>query len=220
MRSSLTNYMIDQNKLRFFFAQLKQEDLPGYTAHLELTPYRKNVQPQDIKEDTRNGAVAIIISFHANTPTIILTKRANYDGVHGGQISFPGGKIDEHDLDLKFTAQRECREETGIILESHNFICKLSEIYIPPSNFLVHPFLFITENKFIGIENNEVNYFIEFPLSHLNDDLALKNADIKLFNGSIIKNAPCFIYKNEIIWGATAAILNEMRWIIRGSGKS
>jgi 8-oxo-dGTP pyrophosphatase MutT (NUDIX family) len=207
--------MVDQNKLRFFFSQLREYDLPGFDAHVELTPYRKHVQPQSSKENVKNGAVAVIISYHTTKPSIILTKRANYKGVHGGQISFPGGKLEEHDLDLQFTAQRETREETGIVLDPSNYIAPLSHIYIPPSNFLVHPFLYTISTKIVGIENNEVDYLIEFPLDELQNEKALTQTDIKLFNGTILKNAPCFIYKNEIIWGATAAILNELRWLLR-----
>lgn len=207
--------MVDQNKLRFFFSGLEQHKLPGFDAHVELTPYRKQVQPQSSKETVKNGAVAVIISFHTETPAIILTKRANYKGVHGGQISFPGGRSEENDLDLQFTAQRETREETGIVLEPSHYIAPLSTIFIPPSNFLVHPYLYTTENKIVGIENNEVDYLIELPISHLINEEILSQTDIQLFNGTTLKNAPCFIYKNEIIWGATAAILNELRWLIK-----
>lgn len=207
--------MIDQNKLRLFFNQLNNQQLPGFDAHVELTPYRKEIKPSTNNNDSKIGAVAVIISYYLSSPTIILTKRANYHGVHGGQISFPGGKMDDGDLDLQFTAQRETREETGIILDTNNYLTKLSEIFIPPSNFIVHPFLFIHSTKFIGIENNEVDYLIELPLSILKDESALVKTDIKLSNGTTIKNAPCFIYNNEIIWGATAAILNELRWLIR-----
>jgi 8-oxo-dGTP pyrophosphatase MutT (NUDIX family) len=207
--------MVDKNKLRNFFSQFEQNKLPGFEAHIELTPYRKQVQPTSTKENTKNGAVSVIISYHSGAPSIVLTKRANYQGVHGGQVSFPGGKHEEQDLDLQFTAQRETREETGILLEPRHFLTKLSEIYIPPSNFLVHPFLYVIENKVLAIENNEVDYLIEIPVSHLANNESLTQTDIKLYNGTTLKNAPCFIYNNEIIWGATAAILNELKWLLK-----
>ena len=207
--------MTDQNKLKKLFSQLDKHQLPGFDAHVELTPYRKEIKPAINNENVKTGAVAVIISFYSKSPSVILTKRASYDGVHGGQISFPGGKMDTSDLDLLHTAQRETREETGIILDTNNCLTKLSEIFIPPSNFIVHPFLFVNTNKFIGIENNEVDYLIEMPLTELMHDSALISTDIKLHDGIVLKDAPCFGYKNEIIWGATAAILNELRWLIK-----
>lgn len=207
--------MMDQNKLRFFFTQLRSNQLPGFEAHVELTPYRKNIQIPDVKPDARSGAVAVIIAFNRSTPTIILTKRASYQGVHGGQISFPGGKAEHGDVDLIHTARRETHEETGILLYDSNYLMQLSNIYIPPSNFHVHPFLFFIDHDFTVTKNTEVDYIIEMPLTHLKNQQALTQKDIVLYNGTTIKNAPCFIFENEIIWGATAAILNELRWLIR-----
>ena len=205
---------MDQNKLRFFFTQLQSNQLPGFDAHVELTPYRKNIQVPDVKPDARSGAVAVIIAYNQPTPILILTKRASYQGVHGGQISFPGGKVEEKDSDLIHTAKRETSEETGILLSDSNYLMPLSNIYIPPSNFLVHPFLFLIDHDFTVEKNDEVEYLIEMPLSFLNNQNALTQKDIVLYNGTTIKNAPCFVYENEIIWGATAAILNELRWLI------
>ena len=206
--------MVDQNKLKNYLQAIGSNGLPGLKAHIELTPYRKDVLPPKQKIP-KQGAVAVILSFYSSSPSIILTRRASYAGVHGGQISFPGGKNDESDLDLHYTSIRETREEIGIALDHSHYLGQLSQIYIPPSNFLVHPFLFFTNNKCIGIENNEVEYILEFPVNELIKDSAITNKEILLSDGRKIQNAPCFIYKDEIIWGATAAILNELRWLLK-----
>lgn len=201
--------------LIFFLKALEGQALPGIKAHLELTPYRAvdNVFPE-APANARQGAVAVIISLYHQQPVLVLTKRVDYKGVHGGQISFPGGKQELGDADLLFTAQRETLEETGISLEAQEYIRPLSGIYIPPSNFHVHPFLFVTEKKMEVVPNSEVDYPILANMDVLLNE-GLQTTTIRLSDGMVINNAPCFIYENEIIWGATAAILNELRWILR-----
>jgi len=201
--------------LIFFLKNLQAQGLPGTKAHLELTPYRAvgNGFPQ-VPTNARHGAVAVVINLYNNQPVILLTKRVDYKGVHGGQISFPGGKKDETDPDLLYTAQRETMEETGITLTTQEYVLPLTGIYIPPSNIQVHPFLFITEKKLEVVPNREVDYPIMADMEILLNQ-SLQTTTLRLSDGMIIKNAPCFIYENEIIWGATAAILNELKWILK-----
>lgn len=194
---------------------LNEADLPGFEAHLELTPYRSKAVQQKPPEDAKTGAVAIVINFNASDPEILLTKRADYKGTHGGQISFPGGKPEEQDLTLVHTALRETFEETGLQLESSAFVKALSSIYIPPSRFLVHPFLFTHHGFEETSLNHEVEKIITLPFSFLMEEHAISTTKIQLSDGLIIPNAPCFIYEGEVIWGATAAILNELRTVLR-----
>lgn len=192
--------------------QIKSNELPGHEAHLELTPYRSG-RIDEIPAQAKKGGVAVILVESTN-PSIILTKRASYDGVHGGQISFPGGKSDPQDLDLLHTAIRETKEEIGMDLLKNNHIRELTQLYIPPSNFLVHPHLFTVQGISDLKPNSEVDYIIELDLIEF-ISMPIHTTDIKLHGGLVIKDAPCFNYKGEIIWGATAAILNELRWILK-----
>lgn len=207
--------MNDQNKLSLFLKQLKEHDLPGFDAHVELTPYRTSVTPPIAPaKQAREGSVAVIVNWHTK-PVLVLTRRAAYDGTHGGQISFPGGKMEDGDADRMDAALRETHEETGIALNRDTFVAALTPIYIPPSNFMVYPFLFFTQQQLNYTPNHEVDYVVEFPLEELMNDSNFTKTNIKLGNGVILKNAPCFLFGNEIIWGATAAMLNELKWIIR-----
>ena len=70
-----------------------------------------------------------------------MIKRSNYSGVHSGQISLPGGKFDKNDSSLKDTALRECGEELGINIDLKKDLFALTPLYIPPSNFIVTPYL-------------------------------------------------------------------------------
>ena len=67
--------------------------------------------------------------------------------MHSGQISFPGGKYEKSDRSFKETALRETMEEIGVDTNSFLTIKELSHIYIPPSNFMVYPFLFLSNSN-------------------------------------------------------------------------
>lgn len=133
-------------ELIFFLKNLDAEALPGLKAHLELTPYRAVKGGfEQAPDHARKGSVAVVLGIHEQKAVIVLTKRVDYKGVHGGQISFPGGKHEPGDADLLQTAQRETMEEIGLELNPEMLVRPLTAIYIPPSNFLVQPYLFATE---------------------------------------------------------------------------
>ena len=72
---------------------------------------------------------------------ILLTLRAKKMRHHGGEVAFPGGMKESHDKDLLATALRETEEEIGVNQNKVTVLKKLTEVYIPPSNFFVQPFL-------------------------------------------------------------------------------
>src|SRR5262245_61829436 len=119
------------------------ESLPGEQAQILLAPFnRKMIDPKKLKqEDYRLSAVMILFCEDEHDRLFIpLIQRLPYEGVHSGQISLPGGKFDQTDIDLSQTAIRECREEIGVT-EEIEMIGKLSQLYIPVSGFLVEPFV-------------------------------------------------------------------------------
>lgn len=188
--------------------------LPGESAHQKMAPINRPIASLAIqnKSDYKESAVAVIIHNHNKEPHIILTERQTYKGAHSGQISFPGGKKEIHDTTLLNTAIRETNEEIGLILPEEHFINQLTQVYIPVSNFLVKPFLFVSElNQNLTPDIREVKEVIHFPLKKLIDPNSISTMEVKFPNGMIQKNIPCFKYGNKKIWGATALILNELR---------
>ncbi|MGB1169869.1 MAG: NUDIX hydrolase [Flavobacteriaceae bacterium] len=196
---------------------VKNTKLPGIEAQFKLAPkLRLNYNAKKIKaNDPKIAAVlALFYPNQNNEVTLLLTKRANYNGTHSGQISFPGGKVEQSDLNLKQTALRETFEEVGIIDGDIEVIREFTEVYIPPSNFLVTPFIGIIYNKPVFKVNSEVAKIIEVPFSKLIDETSI--GSIKITNSYMKETSvPCFKIDDSIIWGATAMVLSEIREVIK-----
>lgn len=193
--------------------ELSDKPLPGFDAHVKMTPSR-NIKPENIlniKKDYKCGAVLVLIYPKNDCNYIVFIKRQAYEGTHSAQVSFPGGKKDETDLDFIQTALRETEEEIGVNRNDIEPLMLLSSLYIPPSNFLVQPVLGYCKKKpEFKIDKNEVDYIIESPLKRIFENDAIKKTNIKASYG-LIKDIPYFDINNEVVWGATAAILNELR---------
>ena len=145
-----------------------------------------------------------------------MIERSKYPGIHSGQISFPGGKYENQDNELWETALREANEEIGIQKADIKYVMSLSNIFIPPSNFLVTPFLSYSISNLTFIPHkSEVSKIIELPV---NDLLKIKVSQKRLktmFKESV--EVPCFNYNQNIIWGATSMILSELKMIIQNA---
>lgn len=144
---------------------------------------------------------------------IPLIQRPLYDGTHGGQISLPGGKMELEDESLKRTALRETQEEIGVKLIDIEVIGELSQIYIPPSNFFVKPFVGIISYvpEFFPDEK-EVAEIITIELDDIFNDQNITKKVIETRYGKF--NTTVFLINGKVIWGATALMLAELREIL------
>ena len=183
-----------------------------------MAPFDRGNRRLDLETNPnpRLSAVIILIYPIEGIPHFALIERPDYDGVHARQIALPGGKMDESDVDLKETALRELNEEIGVFLSQVKVIGKLKEIYIPPSGFLVSPFLAFCTSKpaFIGDER-EVKSILEVPISLLMDDSIVKSGSVPVGNRDFLIKAPYFDVFGHKVWGATAIILNEFKALIK-----
>lgn len=193
-----------------------QLPLPGIDAQYEMAPVTRKRYPINSLEpgSYRQSAVAILLYEKDQQIHLPLTKRHAYEGKHSGQISFPGGKHDVIDDSLMHTALRELREETGIKGELE-VLGKLTPIYIPVSNFYVEPYIIWHGESDVQFEpdTREVKQLIEVELELLKDDTILVPEGMVSGDGYQLKT-PYFEVRGEIVWGATAMILNEFRKLI------
>ncbi|MCX6295405.1 MAG: CoA pyrophosphatase [Bacteroidetes bacterium] len=207
---------------RNFVCQLENrlnKDLPGKEAQFSMAPFarrRSNSIPKE-NYDPRLSAVLILLFPEGDSIHTILIQRPEYDGVHSGQIAFPGGRFEESDLELKQTALREAFEEVGVLCEKINVIGNLSDIYIKASNFLVKPFVGVVSEKpnFI-IDTYEVQKIISVDVFSLNDKKRIGEKSIKHSDGYKIKT-PYYEVEGLTVWGATAMIISELNVVVEQS---
>ncbi|MBI1184433.1 NUDIX domain-containing protein [bacterium] len=160
------------------------------------------------------GAVLILLFPLENKACFPLTQRHQYKGVHSGQVSLPGGKYEAQDRNLMATALRETEEEIGVEPSKIEVIGALSTLYIPPSNFLVHPYIGFTKEKpHMKKDDFEVHELFETDLETLLHPQTVQHTRVKIAEGLRI-NTPYFNLNNKIVWGATAMILSELKEIL------
>jgi 8-oxo-dGTP pyrophosphatase MutT (NUDIX family) len=143
-------------------------------------------------------------------------QRTYYKGIHGGQISFPGGKKEPADKDIIQTALREANEETGVDPSKISVIGTLTPLFIPVSNIIVTPVVAWTKERPVyKHEVAEVVFLFDADIKRLLDPSIVKTKPFKI-RGEMIE-VKYFDYKGNVIWGATAMILHELLFILRRS---
>lgn len=185
-----------------------QNELPGWEAQSLLSP-GYNPKYRVAKPDAKQASVMALISEHSGQAHLSFIKRASHyeKDKHKGQISFPGGQI-ENDETKEEAVIREVEEEIGIKSSQYEIIGELSSLYIFVSNFLVYPYVaFANEELSFKIDPTEVEEVIQWPLEKLLE--GTKKKDINSPRG-IIKNVPFYPIDNEILWGATSMMTSEL----------
>jgi 8-oxo-dGTP pyrophosphatase MutT (NUDIX family) len=194
-------------------------ELPGEAAQFKMAPMERLAELKRIaveKQTARKAGVLVLFyPSEAKQTMLSLILRKTYRGVHSAQIGFPGGKCENEDASLEETALRETEEEIGVIRNTVSVLKKLTEVYIPPSNFFVQPYLGITKKtpKFI-LQEEEVEALIEVPLVHFMDDTIKTYQNLTTSYAKNIE-VPAFKLNDHLVWGATAMMLSEVREMLK-----
>jgi 8-oxo-dGTP pyrophosphatase MutT (NUDIX family) len=186
--------------------------LPGLDAQLKMAPEpRIGWDPLKFPEGARDGAALLLVYPHDETLHLALTVRGSGLRNHTGQVSLPGGGVDEGET-IEAAALREANEEIGLDLSTVELLGRLTPLHIPVSGFLLHPVVgFATMRPAFQRAEWEVARIIEAPVAVLSDPATIKREiRTRVVKGqSIDVNVPYFDIDGEKVWGATAMVLAE-----------
>ncbi len=196
-------------------------ELPGIQAHdIVLSYSRPSVE--DILQsdkDPRMSAVVFLLYPKKDDWYFLLLKRHDYKGVHSGQVGLPGGSLDEGEV-AEDAAIRELFEESGLEIARTAIAVPLTSLYIPPSNFIVQPYVAIIEHEpQWEFDSYEVKRGIEVSLAQLLKPESLVETIVTVNGGATRLKVKAFNFEEEVVWGATAMILSECKEILRTLAK-
>lgn len=200
--------------------KIKHLALLGEDSHAKMSPpYRLDLADKmNAKSETarKAGVMALFYPKLDNETYLVLILRKTYKGVHSAQVGFPGGKYEDADQnDLQETAIRETEEEVGVSRTQFEVIKTMSPIYIPPSNFIVHPFIGISEENLIFLkQDEEVEAIIEVKLTDFLSEANSVTATVPT-SFEVEVEVPAFKLNEHIVWGATAMMLGEIKDLLK-----
>jgi 8-oxo-dGTP pyrophosphatase MutT (NUDIX family) len=191
------------------------EDLPDWLV--EIRDAARTITGNDLTaflppEDSgaRAGAVLMLFGEGDSGPDLLLTERAHDMRSHPGQVSFPGGSVDETDESPVAAALREAQEEVGLDPAGVDVLATLPELWLPPSNFAVTPVLaWWREECPVGVvDPREVHAVVRVPIDELLDPahrITVTHPSGYSSPGFLIGES-----KDLILWGFTAGLINRL----------
>lgn len=199
--------------------KIKHLDLFGEISHAKMSPPYRLELAEKMKEKAKSAKRAGVMAlFYPNTEGetyLVLILRKTYKGVHSAQVGFPGGRYEIEDKDLMVTAMRETEEEVGVPKSMVEVLKTMSPIYIPPSNFMVHPYIAISESTPIFVkQDKEVEDVIEVKLVDFLNETNNINTRVPTSFGVEV-DVPAFKLNEHIVWGATAMMLSEIKDLLK-----
>ena len=194
--------------------RLSEQPLPGHETIMQtMSPYRLLVKAEP-NPQTRRSAVLLMFYPKGEDIFMPLILRPQYDGVHGGQMAFPGGRVEFKDKDIQATALREAQEEIGIKATDIKVIKNLTELFIPPSNMLCQPVLgYMPFRPDFYPDEREVAGVFEVSISEILDPSILQVRTVE--TRGITLETPCFVIQDQVVWGATALMIAELVEILK-----
>ena len=190
------------------------EPLPGLVSHLKLAPKTRAKEIAEYHEkriDAKKSAVMILLFQEDKELKVIFIRRSFYVGIHAGQIAFPGGRYEEADGNVENTAKREIEEEIGITSDKIQILGRLTDIYVPPSNFLISIFVgYLSQKPIYKIDEREVAEVIEIKLSDFFKENIIHEKEFVVPSAKSSTRALYYEVGNIELWGASAMVMTEL----------
>ena len=201
-----------------YVPKIMDATLPAKEAHYKMAPLERieNMEKLELQSKNPKIAAVMMLFYPKNGRThLVLIVRNSYEGVHSAQIAFPGGKFEPKDRTYEITALRETFEEIGVQPDRIEILRQFTHLYIPPSDFLVYPFLGICKEEILFIpDSSEVAAIIELPLSIFLGEEVIVSVPISTSYANDIM-VPAFKISEHIVWGATAMMLSELKEVLK-----
>ena len=160
------------------------------------------------------AAVLVPLVARGQVPTVLLTRRTDHLHHHPGQISFPGGRVEEADTSPIDTALRETEEEIGLDRRHVELIGTLPD-YLTGTGFRVTPVVGLVTPPFeLTLDAFEVAEAFEVPLSHFLDPA--NHEQHSIVHEGRVRQFHAMPYQGYFIWGATAGIIMSLYRVLRG----
>jgi 8-oxo-dGTP pyrophosphatase MutT (NUDIX family) len=160
-----------------------------------------------IQNDGKYRIASVLVVIYGKEPIVVMTEKPKHMKFHAGEISFPGGKLDDSDSDILETALRETREEIGLTITRDQVIGQLDSVVTLNSGFLILPFVSVIDKIPELSPNSEVEKIFHIPLEPFLKTMA-RDPDP---THNIIQEMYTFEYQNQIVWGASARILKQIQ---------
>ena len=205
---------ISANRLRDRLAGTRLPENPtDVVMPAESKNWPATMRDQLTERLTPAGVLVPLMESPSGDLNVLLTQRSAELKLHAGQISFPGGRMERHDIDIAATALRETHEEVGIASERVAVIGYLDPMPTVTGYAVTATIGLIRAGTRVAVDRNEVEYAFEVPLEFL---IAPENARLveRQVYGESIRMVE-YHYDEQRIWGATAMLIQQFVKIVR-----
>lgn len=200
--------------------EILRGQLPGLTTQQRMSPDDRDLRCAPEDHQPKKAAVLVLLypgGRQKEQLYLVLTRRTETLLDHRGQISLPGGGNEPDDPSLEYTALREACEEVGVCSDDIRMLGRLTPVYIPPSDFCVHPYVaYVPHAPTFLAQPDEVAELLQVPLDHLMDDGNVRTERWTVRGAEM--EVPFFDVFGHKVWGATAVILSELVEVLRRAG--